>query len=201
MALVTNYATLVTAIEDYLARADLTTWVPNFLQNAEQRLYRTLRIRSMESALSGTIASGVLALDSDFLELKYAYVNRTPVQLLERVAPQEIYGRWPTRSGGAVPTHIAVDGTNYIFGPYPGAFDIAGVYYARPALLSGSNTTNWFSDNCPDLLLYGALLEAESFIKNDPRIMVWKDFYAQALESVKEEESVQRGGPLRTRAM
>ncbi len=155
----------------------------------------------MESAISGTISSGTLALPADFLELKYAYVNRAPVTLLERVIPQEIFERWPTRSGSAVPTHIAVDSTVYQFGPFPGDYDIAGVYYARPDLLSGSNTTNWFSNNAPDLLLYGALIEAESFIKNDPRIMVWKDLYAQALESVKEEESVQRGGPLRTRIM
>ena len=74
---ITDYGSLDAAVDGYLARADLSAWVPQFIQNAEQTLYRSLRIRAMENALSGTIASGVLALPTNpvYVELKYAYVN------------------------------------------------------------------------------------------------------------------------------
>ena len=189
MAIITNYATLQTAIGDYLARSDLATFLPNFTQNAEQTLYRSLRIRAMETALSGTISGGVLALPADFLELKFAYVNSTPVQSLDKVPPDQIYARWPVRSGAAeLPLAISTEGANFIFGPYPGDYAVAGIYYARLIALGAANTTNWFTANAPDLLLYGSLLEAESFILGDPRIPLWKAYYDQAYRSVEMQE-------------
>lgn len=203
MALVTNYATLVTAIEDYLAVSDLSSWVPNFLQNAQAKLYRSLRIRAMETALSGTISSGVIALPSDYLDLKHAYVNTSPVKFLERTTPEEIYRNYPTRSASGKPHWIAREAGNFIFGPYPDdTYSIAGVYYARLTLLSGSNTTNWFTTNAPDVLIYGALLEAQPFIMNDARIPVWRAMFDEAVETLIREERKEKhsGSTLQIRA-
>lgn len=193
MALITDYATLKTAVADYLARSDLATFVPNFIQNCESKLYKTLRIRAMETALSGTIANGVLAVPARFIGLKYAYVNTSPVQTLDWVPPEMIYARHPVRSGSAeIPRDISVEATNFIFGPYPGDYDVAGIYYARLASLSDSNTTNWFITDAPDVLLYGALLEAEPFIKNDARIPVWAEFYRMSYDAIAGEEKRQK---------
>ena len=113
----------------------------------------------------------------------------------------QLYALYPRRSGTAeIPTSIAVERTNFIFGPYPGNFDIVGVYYGRFSALSVSNTTNWFTSYAPDLLLYAALLEAEPFLMNDPRIPMWQQFYNRAFKSVQGEEVRQRnsGGALAT---
>ncbi len=188
MAIINSYATLQTAIADYLNRGDLTTFLPNFTQAAESKLYKALRIRAMETALSGTIASGVLAVPNDYVELKRAHVVLSPVQQLQRVAPEWIYTQYAVRSGSAIPKYIAREAGNFIFGPYPANHDVAGIYYARLPALSASNTTNWFTANAPDLLLYGSLLEAEPFIVNDPRLPVWKAFYDSAFQTVVDEE-------------
>lgn len=188
MAIITNYSTLQTAIGDYLARSDLSSFFPNFTQAAEAKLYKRLRIRAMETALSGTISSGVLAVPSDFLELKFAYVTTSPVQWLKKTTPEHIYNDWPVRSGSAIPTHISRQGTNFIFGPYPGAYTVAGIYYARLTALSGSNTTNWFITNAPDVLLYGSLLEAAPFLGDDPRVPIWAEAFAQCIALIEEEE-------------
>lgn len=193
MAIITDYSTLKTAVADYLARSDLTGFIPNFVQNCESKIYKNLRIRAMETALSGTIASGVLAVPSAFVELKYAYVNTSPIQPLDWVPPEMIYARHPVRSGSAeIPRDISVEATNFIFGPYPGNYAIAGIYYARLTALSDSNTTNWFTTNAPDLLLYGSLMEAEPFLKNDRRIEVWGTFYRLAYDAVAGEERRQK---------
>lgn len=203
MAIVTDYATLDAAVDDYLDRSNLSTFVPNFIQNAEQTLYRSLRIRAMENALSGTISGGVLALPTSpvFVELKYAYVNTSPVVVLDRVPADQLYAMYPVRSGTSeIPSVISVERTNFIFGPYPGDYDIRGVYYGRFPALSATNTTNWFTSYAPDLLLYGALLEAAPFLGDDPRIAVWQAFYERAYKSVQDEERKQRfsGGALAT---
>jgi hypothetical protein len=193
VAVITDYSTLQTAVADYLARSDLTDFIPNFIQNCEGKLYKNLRIRAMETALSGTIASGVLAAPSDFVALKYAYVNTSPVQVLDWVPPEMIYARHPVRSGSAeIPTQISLEASNFIFGPYPGSYAVAGIYYKRLTALSDSNTSNWFITDAPDLLLYGALLEAEPFLKNDARIETWNGFYRLSYDAVDKEQKRQR---------
>jgi hypothetical protein len=203
MAIITNYATLQTAIGDYLGRSDLSGFYPNFTQNAETLIYKNLRIRAMETALSVTISSGVAAIPTSpaLLELKYAYVDVSPVQVLDRVPPDMIRARWPVRSGGSIPRDIAIEGANFIFGPNPGNYTIKGIYYAQFSALSGSNTTNWFTTNAPDLLLYGSLLQAEPFIKNDPRLPVWEALFRASYDAVANEEKRQRssGGSIATR--
>lgn len=201
MAIINSYATLQTAIGDYLARPDLSTFLPNFTQNAEGKLYKNLRLRAMETALSVTIASGVATVPNDYLELKYAYVDMTPVRFLKRATAEEIFSKYPVRSGAEVPLLIGRSAGNFIFGPYPAAYTIKGVYYARLASLSGSNTTNWFTSNAPDLLLYGSLLESAPFLKDDARLIAWKALYDDALKAVKDEEMREQrsGSSLQTR--
>jgi hypothetical protein len=188
VALITDYATLKTAVSDYLARSDLSGFTPNFVQNAEGLIYKNLRIRAMETALSVTIASGVATVPTAFVALKYAYVSTSPVQTLDWVPPEMIYARYPVRSGAEIPRDISVAGTNFIFGPYPGNYTIEGIYYTRLTSLSDSNTTNWFTSYAPDLLLFGALLQAETFLKNDKRLETWKVMYQAAFDSVANEE-------------
>ena len=91
MAVITSYATLLTAVADYLARDDLTTFVPNFIQNAENELYRTLNLRNEETALSVAISSGVAAVPADFKALKFAYFDASPAELLQWVSVEELY--------------------------------------------------------------------------------------------------------------
>lgn len=204
MAIITSYATLQTAIGDYLNRSDLTTSLPNFTQACEMKLYRDLRIRAMETALNVTISGGVAAVPTDpiFLDLKFAYVNTVPVKSLDRVPPDDVYARYPIRQGvSELPTVIAVEGSNFIFGPYPGDYNIKGIYYTRLTPLSASNTTNWFTTNATDALLYGSLLEAAPFLANDPRVALWQIAFDRAVESIKKEETRARssGGSIAAR--
>jgi hypothetical protein len=52
--------------------------------------------------------------------------------------------------------------------------------------------------NCPDLLLYGALSEAEPYLMNDPRIQVWASLYDRALSAltVSDDQGEYGGSPL-----
>ena len=95
MAVITSYATLQTAVADYLARSDLTTFIPNFIQNAENKLYRSLNLRNEETALSVTIASGVAAVPTGFKALKFAYIDGSPISLLRWVSVEELYNDYP----------------------------------------------------------------------------------------------------------
>jgi hypothetical protein len=187
MAIITNYSTLKTAVADYLARDDLTSFVPNFIQNAENKLYRILNLRNEETALSVSISGGVAAVPSDFKALKFAYYDASPAYLLRWSSVNELYNDYPDRSETGYPYVISREGTNFIFGPVSIAGTLKGIYWKKLSSLSDSNTTNWYTSNAPDVLLYGALLESAPFIHNDARIPVWREFYLEAVDTLRRE--------------
>jgi hypothetical protein len=173
------------------------------LQNGQSKLYRGLRLRTMETTLSGTIASSVLAVPSDYMELKYAYIDGTPQQILGRTSPEQIFTTYRASNRSGKPLEIARSGSNFIFGPLPDStYTVGGVYYALPTLLSASNTTNWFITNAPDMLLYAALLEAQPFLMNDKRLPVWQQMLTESIALVKRQEDRENGSgsTLATRA-
>lgn len=186
---IASYSELKTAVANWLNRSDLTSQVPDFITFGENRISRELRIRAMETALSSAISSGVVAVPSAYRELKHAYVDGSPTSILHRRDPQMIYEKYPTRSSTGRPVFIAREGSNFIFGPYPDStYTIKGIYYAKLDALSDSNTTNWFTANAPDLLLYASLLAAEPYLKNDARIAVWENEYMKIKEQLEREE-------------
>lgn len=201
MAIITNYATLQTAIADYLARDDLTTFLPNFVQNAENKLYRTLNLRNEETALSVSVTSGVGTVPTDFKALKFAYVDESPAIVLNWVPLEDLYREWPVRSGAQTPTEISREGANFTFGPFAKDFTLTGIYYAKQDPLRTTDPS-WYVTNAPEVLLYGSLLEAEPFIQNDERLVTWKALYDDAVDTILQEErhSSISGGSLRTRA-
>lgn len=186
---ITTYDELKTAVANWLNRSDLTSYIPDFIVLGEARIYRELRIRTMETALSSAIASGVLAVPGTYVEMKFAYINGTPVTKLQRRNTEFIYENYPTRSATGTPQFFAREGSNFIFGPYPDSnYTVKGIYYARLSALSASNTTNWFTANAPDILLWASLCSAEPFIKNDERLVIWEAQFQNAKRMIQDED-------------
>jgi hypothetical protein len=189
MAAITSYATLKTEVAAWIKRSDLTSVIPGLIQFAEGRIYRDLRIACMETALSATMSSGAIAVPTGYVELKNAYIVGSSAQPLLRRDAEWIYGNYPTRSASGLPKYIGREGSNFIFGPYPDSdYSVAGIYYKRLDALSDTNTTNWFITNAPELLLFATLCEAEPYLVNDPRLVVWERKYAQVKDALQRQE-------------
>ena len=62
------------------------------------------------------------------------------------------------------------------------------LYYELPPLLDDAVQTNWLTEYAPQLLLYGTLLEATPFLKNDERIPVWQNMYDRAAAMLNGED-------------
>jgi len=193
MALVTSYTTLKTAVTDWVVRSDLTDFVDNFIQNFESRFYRQPKNWGpwMEADLNGVIASGVIAVPSDYLWLKVAYVNGSPSSRLTPKSIDQVYGTYPRGSSSTgIPQWISRSRTSFVFGPEPdSAYTIKGVYWAKPESLTTADddgVSHWMILNAPDILIYGALLEAEPFMKNDSRIELWQAMLDRAVEDYRD---------------
>lgn len=200
---INNYQTLQAAVQNWLDDDTVTAHIADFIMLGEQRVYRKVRVRAMETALSVVISGGEASLPSDFLELKHARIVGSGGRTypLERKSAEEIYHDYPLRSSDGRPRMVAVDQDNLIFGPYPDStYTVNGTYYARPSALSASNTSNWFTTDAPDLLLAAALVEATPFQMEDERLAVWAPKLANIIDEVNGEERKEKmsGGPRRS---
>jgi hypothetical protein len=197
---ITNYDSLKTTIASYLARSDLTAQIPDFIQLAETRLRRELRIRQMLKVVTTSTVGGdsTVELPSDYLQMRDLHINTNPVQSLGYQSPSNFYRNTNAAITG-VPLQYTVLAQEFQFAPIPdGDYTLQMIYYAAPPYLTTSNTSNVFLANCPDLLLYGALGEAESYLMNDPRLQTWAALYDRSLTAltVSDDSGEFGGSPL-----
>jgi hypothetical protein len=183
----TTYTELKNTIADYLARDDLTTQIPNFVRLAEARLARDLRLRQMLKVATATTTAddSTVSLPADFLAMKDLHLDTNPVRVLQFQNTSNFFRNARTTDKG-VPTMYTLLGSEFQFAPYPDAeYTLRMVYYYKPEILSDSNASNLFLANCPDLLLYGALAEAEPYLMNDERLATWSALYDRGLASLR----------------
>ena len=89
-----------------------------------------------------------------------------------------------------MPNFYTQKGSELELAPIPDTnYSLVLLYYAKPEALSDSNPSNEFMANCPDGLLYGALLEAEPYLMNDVRLQVWSQLYQNAVTSLSESDN------------
>lgn len=203
MAIITDYDTLVTAIQDTIDRSDLATHVPNWIEAIENKLYRSLEIRGLENTFA-IAAAPSFALSSlagaTFRNFKTIWVSSsTPTSVVEPMTLEQLFREYPNRTVTAArPRNYARHGSDTILlGPAGAAgVQISGVFYELlPHLNTTSPTTNWFTDNIPELLQYGALQYAAPFMANDPRLATWATMYADFFKTLTAfEVREKRGG-------
>jgi hypothetical protein len=66
------------------------------------------------------------------------------------------------------------------------------LFYKKITALSASNQTEQMLTDNPDIYLYGALLEAEPFIMNDERVVLWAKGFTQAVADLQEQDNKDR---------
>lgn len=198
--MITTYSDLKTTVANYLARSDLTSVIPDFIQMAELRLQRDLRIRQMLVVATATTTGGdsTLGLPTDFLAMRDIHLNTTPVSTLRYKAPNSFYETARVTDSGK-PVDYTILGAEMQLAPVPDtAYTAQMLYYAKPPLLSDTNASNTFLAYCPDALLYAALGEAEPYLMNDARLQTWAALYSRAVDgiSTSDQASEYSGQPM-----
>jgi len=192
MAVITNYTTLKAEIALWLARTDLTTAIPGFVQNAEAKLNRVLRSLDQETKnATFSITGEYVAVPTNFLGVHAFYLNTSPPQTLQFL-PTDTQTDYLSTPG--IPRYFSVVGGNFRFGPPPAATQSATLIYYTTIPPLESNATNWLLTAHPDIYLYGALLEAAGYIQDDPRIGLWKQAYGECLGQLQGQNNKSRWG-------
>ena len=188
-----DYMTLQQAIANELARADLGTAIPGFIQAAEADFNRSIRTRQMMTSVTGTSVGNVIALPDDLREIQGVYVTFGGVNL-------PLFG---------LPPNALPDGANYIGGPPigyveqgsnltlvsgPGDMEYTINYIAKIPALSDSAQQNWLIQREPYLYLYQALSHSAPYIQDDQRVTLWAGLAKGIRDGMKAEDDGARYG-------
>lgn len=181
-----SYSTLKSGIADFLNRSDLTSVIPTFISLSEAKFNRTLRVRQMIKRATATIDTQFFAMPADFLEAKSFVLNTNPLTYLEYATQDFLQKqRQDVYITSGKPALFGVVGTQFEAVPTPdGNYTGELTYYAKIESLSDTTTSNWLLAYAPDLYLYGALVQAAPYLRDDERIAVWGQFYTAAMDDI-----------------
>ena len=197
-----TYANLKTEIANYLNRTDLTSYLDTFIDLAESRMARDLRVREMESVdTSITTVAGTQSYDlpTGYLEMRYVTWQSNPYTFLAYMTPPDFFRVYNAGEGSGIPSYYTIVGSKIYLGKQPDAANVLELgFFKRPTALSSSNTTNDILTYFPDLYLYASLAESEPFLMNDERLPVWAGLYKEGVNSANNSASQGRtsGSPL-----
>ena len=206
MALST-FTELKEAVADWLDRSDLTARIPDFIALAEARINRELRIRPIEvrSTMYTTVDQQYFNLPGGYIQMRNIQLNTNPTTPLEYITPEMLDRLYGSSTTGK-PRAYTLIGDEIQLAPIPdSAYQLEMAFYEKFTPLgdgsAGTVTSNWLTANAPDVLLYGALMEAEPFIKNDERIPVWLNGYSNAINKLQQQDQRDRhsGSAMRVR--
>ena len=187
---ITTYAELQTATANWLDRSDMTDRIPEFIELAEANFNRVIRQPDMITKDdSFSISSRYTTLPTDTLEIVRIVLDLTPVIVLEYMTPEELSERRSSLTGTGKPYYFTTIGgsTNQleVLRSPDSTYTASIIYYTRIAALTDSATTNWLLTNHPDIYLFGTLVEAEPYLKNDDRMPMWTSRLDKALNDLR----------------
>jgi len=184
MVLITTYATLQAHIADTLNRTDLTSVIPNFIQQFEGVAKRgitlgdgrTIPIRQLvdRETYSVSVDGQALPTGIDSIESLY-HDGPTYYGPISMTTADQIPLMKARHGDSGVPQYAAITAGSLRFAPEPDAtYSLRMTYWQKVTSLSDTVTTNWLLTEHPDIYMYGALVESAPYLKDDQRMLLWK---------------------------
>lgn len=203
MATTTTFTTLKQDIQNYLERGSsavtdpsMFDQIPRLINLTERSIARELKVQGFISPVTTQLSAGVSVYDKPDRWTATVSINigtgagntkRAPV--LPR-SYEYLRTFWPDEAVTGTPQFYAdYDFNHWVLAPTPAAdAPMEVLFYQLPPLLDETVQTNWLTDFAPQALLFGALLEATPFLKNDARIPVWQAKYDRAMLALSGED-------------
>jgi len=210
-----TYTELQQAIKDFTEN-DETSFVTNlpiFIRSAEDRILYLADLEEFRKNATSALTTSdpFLSVPSDFLapfSLRITTSNNENFLLIKDVNYIQEYNKGVSNT---VPKYYGIfDSSNFIVGPTPDSnYTVELHYYYRPASLTagaGSGTT-WLSENAPNALLYGSLIEAYTYMKGEADMIgLYSQRFEQEIQRLKDlaearenSDAYRRGLPDRPR--
>jgi len=188
-----TYDSLVTDIQTYCERSDapFIDQIPRMIMLTENRIASEDKPLGFLRTVNGT-------LNGPVLDKPIRWRKTKNISIIVGAERRYLYSRsyeylrtyWPDVSKVDVPYFYADYDYEHLFiAPSPSLqYSFEMQYYEMPQPLSSANQTNWTTRYAPQLLLYGALMEAMPFLKTPERIPEFQGLYDRALGAINKED-------------
>lgn len=196
---VLTYDSLTSTVLQYLERRDtaVVNAIPTFITLAEFEIAEQIKTLGQLQVVESTMTASNPVLQKPARWRKTVSMSVTvdgvkqPVYLRKY---EYLKNYWPDTSQTSIPQYYAdTDWDHWYLAPTPAvAYDFEVLYYERIAPLSSTNQTNWLTQNAPNAMLFGTLLQAMPFLKNDQR-QIFQQKYTESLQSLKAEDVARVG--------
>jgi hypothetical protein len=185
MALAT-YSDLQASVATWANRSDLP--VADLIALTEARFNRDVNFRQLEPdiPLTGVLNSRFIPLPTQFSEPRTLWIEfswgREQLRNIEAASML-------TRSNVGRPYFWTIDNSNIAFErPLDQVYSFT-LRMTQQVQLSNSTPTNYVLTNYPDLYLYGTLVQAALWSKDDDQLQRFEAAYQQAVDSTNQQEA------------
>lgn len=194
---ITDYASLVTAVQDWLHRTDLAARIQDFIALGELHLNAEIQAIGMQATATVQTVAG-----SRFAPLPIRFLE--PLSLTDRHGDEVVLS-----DSGSVASAAAQNGPGrpHFYAPTDQLeFDRASerahtlTMYYRKTLGIQADGTNWLLASAPNAYLYAALAEAAPFIADPNQIGLWIAKRDEAIRRVNRSVARRKPSTLRTDA-
>lgn len=196
---VMTYDSLTSMVLQYLERQDtaVVNAIPTFISLAEFEIAQEIKTLGQLQVVEANMTA-----DNAILQKPARWRKTVSMSVTVAGKKQPVYLRkyeylksyWPDADQTDVPLYYAdTDWEHWYLAPTPDddyAFEV--LYYERISPLSSTNQTNWLTQNAPNAMLFGTLLQAMQFLKNDQR-QIFQQKYTESLQALKAEDVARVG--------
>lgn len=192
---VMTYDSLTYYVLQYLERSDQATInaIPTFITLAEFEIAQEIKTLGQLQVAESVMTAGSPNLPKPARWRKTVSINYTDASgnknpLLLRKYEYLINYSQSNSITGAPLYYSDTSWDWWYMSPTPDqAYSFEVLYYERIQPLSSANQTNWLTQNAPNAMLYGTLLQAMPFLKNDQR-QIFQQKYMEAIKSLRDED-------------
>jgi hypothetical protein len=171
---------------------DFIAAIPGMIALAESSIAAELRSYIQLIVVETTVAQNqtTLTKPARWRKTVSMKVNGKPVLLRS----QDYVSQYLSESTPGQPTYYAeYDYSNWMFAPLPDTtYPVEIIYYAEIQPLDAQNQQNLWTSVAPQAMLFGALLQAQGYLKALDKLPVWKQYYTDAINALKKEDDLRR---------
>ena len=190
-----TFATLKTAIQDFSENTETSfvTNLPTFITMAEDRIFTLVDLEYFRKNVTSAFTSSdpFLTVPTDYLASFSMQITTASSEsfLLEKDV-NFLREAYPASTTTGLPVYYArFDVDNFIVAPTPSStFSVELHYYYRPTSLTAGaeGGTTWLSENAPNAMLYGSLIEAYTFMKGEADLLQnYQQRFIEAIQTLK----------------
>tara|TARA_R110000850_G_scaffold127421_5_gene246469 strand:+ start:593 stop:1240 length:648 start_codon:yes stop_codon:yes gene_type:complete len=174
----------------------------DFINIAQARLNRLLRIPPLEAdAILTPSAKGSVRVPRDFLEMIAAWYTDAQGRRVSLDRKDIAYTQELSSGGNSSPQFFARQGFDLQLSPVP--LDVTSnsvelYYYASIQPLIENTDVNWFTEDAPEVLLYGALAELSLYLRDEIGAGQWEAKFQNHSREIQniEDTAMWSGGTL-----